>query len=346
MMFISNNLISMEAERKSLASFFCIDKFTQHEDISQNMVQQYLSDKRWWYVDKEIQFCGEHNNSHHPILSRYPNYLRGVCFDLTGTSIIAFPSKVGRDVACIWNRDGKELKHLDNDALYAFCENNDQWASGLYNSGNSPWKHEYTRDMRELLNERFGLAAMICWNEGQAFVAPEFKAYGCLRVHAWDQKEDKILFTIHHQNLINSVSFNPQGIEIITASSDGTMRLWNKKDGKELLRITYDKRVMSASFNSSGTEMVVAADDGKIQIFAQYHIDNLQQIFLKKLLYLWLQLQKPNKEIDSPKKMLDTVAQLLLCDENKIKNTWQSFPKHMQEAIWLSMHKKIQRYGK
>ncbi len=346
LLFVSNLIFPMEAERKSLASFFCVEQCVQHQDISQHISRHCLSDQKWWYVDKEIQFYGfKHHNSYHPILGRYPNYLRCVCFDSAGTNIIAFPNEGWGDLACIWNRDGKELERLDQDALYTFCDSNDQWASELYNSGNSPWKHEYAKDMQKLLDEQFDLASMICWNDGQAFVASQFKAYGCCRVHAWNQKENKILFTIHHQNLINSVAFNPQGIEMITASSDKSMRLWNKKTGQQLLRINYDTRLTSASFNGLGTEMVVATDDGNIQIFAKYCIDNLQHILLKKLLHLWLQLQMPNKEIDSPEKLLDIVGCMLHCNYDEIKEAWQSFPEHMQNAIWLSMHKKIQRYG-
>ncbi len=111
------------------------------------------------------------------------------------------------------------------------------------------------------------------------------------------------------------------------------------------MHINYDVRVTSASFNGLGTEMVVATDDGKIQIFAQYQTDNLQQILLKKLLYVWLQLQKPSKEIDSPEKLLDTVAHMLHCDYDEIKQIWLSLPENMRHAMWLSMHKKIQKYG-
>ncbi len=124
------------------------------------------------------------------------------------------------------------------------------------------------------------------------------------------------------------------------------MRLWHKKTGQELLRINYDKRVTSASFNGLGTEMVVATDDGKIQIFAQYRTANLPQVLLKKLLHVWVQLQMPSKETNSPEKLLDAVARMLRCNYDELCSTWKSFPENMQQAMWLSMHKKIQRYGK
>jgi WD40 repeat protein len=345
LLLISNVIIAMEAERKSLASFFNIANFMQHKDVPKAIAQQYVSDKQWWYVDKQIQFYGEKKTI--PKMLRYKSCLKSVCFDDTDTKIIAFPKSEEDCYACIWNRDGKELECLDYDALYAFCENNDQWATKLCNSGNSPWGYDYEKDTKELLEKRFDQFAMICWNEEKAYVVPEFRVCNGCRLIAWDQKEDKILFGIYHQGIFSSVEFNPCGIEIITASTDKTMRLWNKKTGKELLRVNYDnRRVTSASFNGMGTEIVVATDDGNIQILAKYHTDNLQQILLNKLLHVWLVLQKPSKEISSVTKLLDSVAQLLRIDWSELYRAWASFPEHVQRAMWLSMSKKIQRYGK
>ena len=59
LLLISNVIIAMEAERKSLASFFNIANFMQHKDVPKAIAQQYVSDKQWWYVDKQIQFYGE-----------------------------------------------------------------------------------------------------------------------------------------------------------------------------------------------------------------------------------------------------------------------------------------------
>ncbi len=346
LLLVSNLIVAMEAERKSLASFFDIDQFTQHADAPKAMAFQYLCSKQWWYVDKEIQFYGKNYGSNHSLLSRYPNYLKCVCFDSTGTKIIAFPSLDDNYYAYTYDRDGNGSECLKYKAYHEFYEKNIEWTNNLYRSGNRPGVQCYEDDVTKWLEEKFGLATMLCWNEQQVFIAPQFGRGGCRIVHAWNEAEEKILFSLHHNGVVNSVDFNPQGIEIITASADKTMRWWNKKTGLELLRFTYDKRVTSASFNGIGTEMVVATDDGNIQIFAQYKTDNLQQILLKKLLYLWLQLQMPNKEIDTPETLLGIVAQMLCCNYDELSNTWASFPKHMQEVIWTSMYKKIQRYGK
>jgi hypothetical protein len=338
----SNGINAMEAEHKSLASIFNVEPFTQHADIAKNLAHHCLFGKQWWYVDKEIQFCSKKQ-----ICIPYPNYIKGVSFDSTDTKIIVFPMQTGdKCCACIWNRAEETLEDLDFDALTEFYEKNNEWSDEFSTSGKAPWFHMYEEDTATLLENKFGHCTMQCFHEGQAFVVPQFRVPSGYNVYAWDFVNDKALFSLHHQGSVQSVDFNKKGIEIITASSDGTVRLWNKKNGKELLRIKYDKRVTSASFNGLGTEMVVATDDGKIQVFAQYHTDNLQQILLKKLLHVWLQLEKPSKDIDSVEKLLEHVAQQLQLNAHELHAVWESFPEHMQEVIWLSMHKKIQRYGK
>jgi WD40 repeat protein len=244
------------------------------ENESKNPVTQYRdSNNQIWRVDKETQF----NNTRKDFsgLFKKRNILTSVCFDPTGTKIMAFPSICADCFVCMFDRDGKELERLDKNAFDAFdtlSEINNQWVRELFTSGNSPLMHAaliYDENASELLDKRFGHCTMQCFNEGQAFVVPQFRVYSGDNVHAWNHIEDKILFSLKHQGPVQSVDFNPQGIEIITASSDGTVRLWNKKDGKELLCIKYPTRVMSASFNSTGTEMVVATDDGKIQILVK-----------------------------------------------------------------------------
>ena len=238
LLLVSNVVVAMEPERKQLI----------------------------WRVDKEIQFNTEKKNV--PKMIQHKNALRSVCFDPTGTKIIAFPWHADSFV-CIWDRDGKELERLDYDTYDQFSENNSEWSDRLLSSGNSPFCHSYEGDDAGLLEKEFGWYPTVCCNEEQTFVVPRFRVYDGHNVHAWDPVEQKRLFSLNHTGIIYSIDFNPQGIEIITASADGTVRLWNKKDGKELLCIKYPTRVMSASFNATGTEIVVATDDGKIQILVQ-----------------------------------------------------------------------------
>ena len=197
-------------------------------------------------------------------------------------------------------------------------------------------------------------------SEAAVLAVKNFYIAKCFKACVWDKIEKKESLQLTHDDRVNTARFNQKGIEIITASRDCTMRLWDSKTGKELLRIMYDTDVTSAYFNDMGTEIVVATDDGKIQILAKYYTNNLQQIFLKKLIDLWLQLEKPDKSIDSPEKLLKIIANLLWCgsqelnsdwkelncDWKDLHNIWLSFPKYMQISLWSLTDKKIQKYGK
>jgi WD40 repeat protein len=152
--------------------------------------------------------------------------------------------------------------------------------------------------------------------------------------------------------MVRFACFNRDDSEICTVNLNGNVQIWNCKTGKIVaqLRAAFQSSkgmcdIRSVKWNSTGNK-IVASILKDVRIWARYDDATLSQILLKTVLNLWLQLKKPSKEIDSPKKMLDTVAQLLLCDQGEIDKTWQSFPENMQQAIWLSMHKKIQRYGK
>jgi WD40 repeat protein len=239
------------------------------ENESKNTVIRYhdSSSNQSWRVDKEIQFNTEKKSI--PKLIKYKNSLRSVCFDPTGTKIIAFPWHADC-FACMWDRDGKKLENLDFDAYDKLSEDNSEWSDKFLSSGNSYSFPFYEGNDIELLQKEFDCwYPTVCCNEEQTYVVPQFRVYGGHDVYAWNPVEQKRLFTLQHQGPVQSVDFNPQGIEIITASFDGTVRLWNKKDGKELLCIKYSTRVMSASFNATGTEIVVATDDGKIQILVK-----------------------------------------------------------------------------
>jgi WD40 repeat protein len=361
----TTHCVAMEVERKSLASFFGINTFCPETDANQHIIRDCLFEKKWWYVDQEIQYPqkkissptaleweqrGDVSFCKTPLKSTLSTQRRYVSFDNTGTQIISFPF-FGNGSHYVWNReDGKFLKKLkDKD----FCElyENDEWIDRFYQLGNRPGFVNYEDEVEKNLKEKFGSASTVFFKtDNIILMVRNFRSYGH-HVYVWDIIQDKQLLILSHQGTINSVEYNPRGNEIITTSKDCTMRLWHDTTGEELLRIIYDDPVGSACFNSLGTEIVLATDNGKVRVLAQHSTNNLQQMLLKKLLNLWLQVKKPSKEIDSVEKLLDNVVELFsnetFClDRDELHNIWNSFPENMKMAMWRTMQHKIQKYDK
>jgi hypothetical protein len=355
LLVINNFIIAMEVKPTSLASFFDIDNFCAEKQIVHDIARYYVSDKQWWYVDREIQF--HHCNGATDWDKK--NGIDFVYFNKTGTEIIADPLGYIQNCSmCLWDRrTGKELQRVDWNYLNSviFCNKDAQWTDRLRlldPRSNMPNPYYCTGAADRLLFKEFGKKCIISFKKGISFsraktvlVISDNQLHDSI-VHLWDKQAGKTLFQLKHDLKVNDVCFNQQETEILTASNDCTVRLWHGITGKELLRITYDTCVKAAAFNDLGTEIVVGTDKGKIQILAKYYTNNLQQILLKKLLHVWLQLEKPSKQINSPGKLLKTIAKLLWCNREELRRTWLSFPENMRKAIWLSMYKKIQTYGK
>ena len=68
-----------------------------------------------------------------------------------------------------------------------------------------------------------------------------------------------------HADQVSSVSYSPDGTQIVTAGADGTVRIWDARSGQELRRLTdHTGPVTSAAFSPDGTQ-IVTAGCGKIE---------------------------------------------------------------------------------
>jgi hypothetical protein len=67
---------------------------------------------------------------------------------------------------------------------------------------------------------------------------------------------------VGHQGRVLSASFSPDGVRIVTASSDHTARLWEATTGQDILALHgHEDSVSSASFSPDGARIVTASDD-------------------------------------------------------------------------------------
>ncbi|MEC4885029.1 MAG: hypothetical protein SAL70_27470, partial [Scytonema sp. PMC 1070.18] len=108
-------------------------------------------------------------------------------------------------------------------------------------------------------------------------------------VKLWDINTGKEMKTLKgHTNMVHSVSFNPDGKTLASASGDNTsnpfrislggdytVRLWYIKSGREMKTlIGHTNKVNSVNFSPDGKTLASASDDNTI-ILWNFDLDNL-----------------------------------------------------------------------
>ena len=81
-----------------------------------------------------------------------------------------------------------------------------------------------------------------------------------------------------HQNGLNKAIFSPDGLRVLTASADGTVRLWEAKTGRSLQVFrAHDGSVMDVAFDAHGARVITASLDGTARI---WDADSGRQLFV------------------------------------------------------------------
>ncbi|HEX4069162.1 MAG TPA: hypothetical protein VHX42_03615 [Candidatus Babeliales bacterium] len=275
------------------------------------------------------------------------------CFDKTDTEMLWYKSYCGEPkVVGISNVETKQIVsfHEFPSSICSAQFNNDETEIVITMSDGTlaVWNREFTRELLQC--KHYTLSTYASFNKAGDELLMNYSSSPV--IHVVDRQNGGVLKELNHLcRGIHFACFNHDGHEICTATFNGGVQIWDRKTGQKVAQLCNDDStnrecaVCSLEWNRTGTK-IVAGVSRNARIWARYDDCTLSQILLKTLLNLWLQLKKPSKEIDSPEKLLNNIAQLLLCDEKEMNKIWKSFPKHMQEVIWLSMYNKIQKYGK
>jgi WD40 repeat protein len=103
--------------------------------------------------------------------------------------------------------------------------------------------------------------------------------------------------------------------------------------------------VYALAFTHDTNQLAVGLDNG-ILLIMQKHIPTIQQCMLRRIIFLWLQVEKPDKTIGTSLKLLNTIAHTYNLDEKELIVIWNSFPENLRAYLWCTINKLIQKYGK
>lgn len=103
--------------------------------------------------------------------------------------------------------------------------------------------------------------------------------------------------------------------------------------------------IYSLSFSYDKKQLAVGLNNGLLLIL-QKHIATPEQRLLREILFLWTQVEKPDKNITEPTQLLATIINKFNLNKTEVTTTWDTFPPDLQAYLWNRISSIIKKYGK
>jgi WD40 repeat protein len=103
--------------------------------------------------------------------------------------------------------------------------------------------------------------------------------------------------------------------------------------------------IYALSYGHDGKQLAVGLENGTLLILQKYQPSPRQRL-LRKILFLWTQVEKPNKNIIKPAQLLATIINKFNLNKTEVTTTWETFPPGLQTYLWNRISSIIQKRGK
>jgi WD40 repeat protein len=336
------------------------DQETQIESVvwSHGLVSSVRFDSTGRFFVAALQYCEPYIFdliTHKRSVLLNCGYARSLCFDPTG-KFLAKGTGIGSISILDIATQNESVIFNCNEVVYSvcFCPTG-KYIAAVTDNGSAYIIDIVKQDAFIVFNNRQEYVHSVCFDSLGNRLAAGFRDG---RVRMFNIETQDEIMEFQQGKSVYSVCFDPAGKRLATGSSDGKARIFDLRTQQEYTIFNGNYFVKSVCFDFTGERLAVESHDCKARILNWFKKQTLHQIMLKKIINLWLQVQKPNKKIINIDQLFADIMQLFVIknekteallfqlDREELQLVWKTFPVNMQQAIWETVAKRIGTYGK
>ena len=172
----------------------------------------------------------------------------------------------------VWNmRSGQEERHFQghSDAItsVSFSRTGQQIVSGSKDHTLKVWDAQAKQETPVLNASAEGSVRCVSLSSDGKRIVSSSADSNALKL--WDRQTGQNLGTLEgHEQSVASLSFSPDGTQIVSGSFDKTLKIWDAQTGKERHTLSgHEAAVTSVCFSSDGQWIVSGSEDHRLKIW-------------------------------------------------------------------------------